>query len=64
MLSVETRVVAPKLVTQNRQACMSSVVFFIKKPLFCTVENRPSRVSKQGVHEWRYSDDSSPCVNH
>ena len=21
-------------------------------------------VSKQGVNEWRYSDDSSPCVNH
>ena len=27
---------------------------------FCTVENRPSRVSKQGVNERRYSDDSSP----
>jgi hypothetical protein len=64
MSYVETRVVAPKFVTQNRQAFMSSVVFFINTPLFYTVENRPSRMSKQGVHERRYSDDSSPCVNH
>jgi hypothetical protein len=46
MLYGETQVVTPKLVPQNRQAFMSSVVFFMNKPLFCTVENRPSQVSK------------------
>ena len=64
MLSIETQAVAPQFVAHNRQAFMSSVVFFINKPLFCPVENRPTRVSKQSVHERRYSDDSSPCVHY
>ena len=64
MLSIETQAVAPQFVAHNRQAFMSNVVFFMNKPLFCTGENRPSRVSKQGVNEWRYSDGSFLCVNH
>jgi hypothetical protein len=64
MLYIETQAVAPQFVAHNRQAFMSSVVFFMNKPLFCTGENRPSRVSKQGVNGRRYSDDSSPCVHY
>ena len=65
MLKAETYVVAPQFAPKSRQAFMPSMVFLINKPrMLHRSAMRRIRVSKQGVNERRYSDDSFPCVDY